>query len=160
MQIDRGEPGTVTLIRTYDHPVPAVFTAWADQDAVAAWSDPGDGWHLAFDRFDFRVGHVDLCRFGPEGGPEFFNENRYLAIDPGRRIVFSTSLTVAGRLTFAGVVTVEFAVCAGGCEMRLVEHGIYFDAKDDAASHREGWSHMLDGLGRYLDSRIPPDPER
>lgn len=152
MQHDHEEPGTVTLTRTYNHSASAVFAAWSDQDAVTAWSDPGDGWHLVFDRFDFRVGHIDLCRFGPAGGPEFINENRYLAIDPDRRIVFSTSLNVERRPTFAGVVTVRFSERETGCEMRLVEHGLYFDPEDGAAAHREGWNHMLDGLGRYLDS--------
>lgn len=123
---------------------------WSSEEAQQAWSDPGEGWDLRFDKFQFAVGEVDICRFGPAGGPQHVNENRHLAIEAGKRIVYSTSLRCDGRLTFAGTVAVTFGATDEGTRMRLVEQGLYFDRQDDVAGHRAGWESMLDTLGRYL----------
>ena len=105
---------------------------------------------MSFDRFQFTVGETDVCRFGPVGGQRYVNENRYLEIDAGRRIVYSTSLSSDGRLTFAGTVAVTFEEAESGTRMRLVEQGLYFDGQDDVAGHRSGWESMLAAFGRYL----------
>ena len=142
--------GTVDLSRDFRRPVEAVFAAWADERAQLTWGDPGEGWSMRFDAFHFAVGQTDICRFGPDGGPQYINENRYLAIEPGRRIVYATSLASDGRLTFAGTVAVAFEASGTGTHMRLVEQGLYFDGQDDVAGHRSGWESMLDALGGYL----------
>lgn len=144
--------GTMDLTKEVAHPAEAVFAAWASEEAQAAWGDPGAGWTLAFDRFSFRVGESDICRFGPEGGPEYLNENRYLAIEPEKRIVYATSLRSQGRLAFAGTVLVTFESSADGAtQLRLVEQGLYFDSQDSVEGHRAGWKGMLDALAAYLD---------
>lgn len=142
--------GTVDLTQDFDLPAEAVFAAWSEKSAQEAWGDPGEGWRMSLDRFAFRVGVSDICRFGPEGGPEYVNENRYLEISPLRRIVYATSLRSGGDLTFAGTVTVSFAAAGGGTRMRLVEQGLYFDAQDDVEGHRAGWTGMLAAMERYL----------
>ncbi|MDW9589571.1 ATPase [Sinorhizobium meliloti] len=112
-----------------DRPADAVFAAWSREEAQRAWSDPGEGWELSFDQFQFAVGETDVCRFGPAGGKQYINENRYLEIEPGKRIVYSTSL--------------------------LIEQGLYFDGQDDVEGHRSGWESMLGALGKYLDGGRP-----
>lgn len=142
--------GTVDAAREYDRPVEAVFAAWSDEQAQRIWGDPGEGWSMTFDAFRFAVGKTDICRFGPDGGRQYVNENRYLAIEPGRRIVYATSLASDGRLGFAGTVAITFEAKTGGTRMRLIEHGLYFDGQDDVEGHRSGWEAMLDALGAYL----------
>lgn len=142
--------GTVDLTKEFARPVEVVFAAWATEEAQRAWSDPGEGWELNFDQFQFAVGQTDICRFGPAGGQHYVNENRYLEIEAGKRIVYSTSLSSDGSLTFAGTVAVTFEEAEGGTRMRLVEQGLYFDGQDDVAGHRSGWESMLAALGRYL----------
>lgn len=147
----KAEEGTVDLAKDYPHPREAVFAAWSREDAQKVWGDPGAGWRMSLDRFSFRVGESDICRFGPEDGPDYLNENRYLAIERGRRIVFATSLRSGDALTFAGTVMVTFEDVAGGTRMRLHEQGLYFDGLDDVDGHRAGWAGMLDAIGDYLN---------
>lgn len=147
--------GTVDLIKDFDQQVEAVFTAWSKEDAQLVWSDPGESWEMSFDQFQFAVGATDVCRFGPVGGQHYVNENRYLEIEVGKRIVYSTSLSSDGRLTFAGTVVVVFEETDGGARMRLVEQGLYFDGQDDVAGHRSGWESMLGALSRYLSGGKP-----
>lgn len=142
--------GTVDVSRRYNGPVETVFAAWSNEQAQRAWGDPGEGWWMSFDAFRFAVGQTDICRFGPEGGQQYVNENRYLAIEPGRRIVYATSLASDGRLNFAGTVVVAFKAADDGTHIRLVEQGLYFDGQDDVEGHRSGWEAMLDALGDYL----------
>jgi uncharacterized protein YndB with AHSA1/START domain len=144
------EAGTVDLERDFAHPAKTVFAAWSSEMAQRTWGDPGEGWHMSFDCFSFRVGESDLCRFGPVDGAEYLNENCYLAIEPERRIVYATSLRNEDMLTFAGTVVVTFEGADDKTRLRLVEQGIYFDGLDSVDGHRAGWEGMLDALGAYL----------
>lgn len=147
------EQGTVDIAKTFVAPVAAVFSVWAEAAAQQAWGDPGPDWQMRFERFRFTVGESDLCRFGPKDGPTYLNENRYLEITPARRIVYATSLHDADTLTFAGTVIVTFEPAEGGTRMRLVEQGIYFDGRDKADDHRDGWRSMLEAMDAYLQQR-------
>ncbi|MBX9464486.1 MAG: SRPBCC domain-containing protein [Aquamicrobium sp.] len=147
------EEGTVDLTKEYHQPVAAVFAAWSQEEAQRQWGHPGPGWHMDFDRFSFAAGGTDICRFGPEGGDEYLNENRYLEIEPEHRIVYATSLRSNGVLTFAGTVTVAFDSHDDGTRMRLVEQGLYFDGHDSVEGHREGWQHMLTSIEAWLDGK-------
>lgn len=153
--------GTVELTRDFARPIDVVFQAWSSEEAQRAWSDPGEGWQMTFDQFRFHVGETDICRFGPKDGPQFMNENRYLAIEPEERIVYSTSLRTPDRLTFAGTVAVTFESTSRGTKMKLIEQGLYFDGEDDVAGHRAGWQSMLDAMELYLTpaSKIAPTTE-
>jgi uncharacterized protein YndB with AHSA1/START domain len=142
--------GSVDLSRDLDQPVEAVFAAWSDKEAQLTWSAPGEGWSMAFDAFNFAVGQTDICRFGQNDGRQYVNENRYLVIEHGRRIVYATSVASEGHVTFAGTVAIAFDAKGSGTRMRLIEQGLYFDGQDDVEGHRSGWESMLDALGRYL----------
>lgn len=145
--------GTVELKKDFAQPIGAVFSAWSSEEAQRTWSSPGDGWEMTFDQFRFTVGEADICRFGPKDGQKYINVNRYLAIEPEQRIVYSTSLSSAGQLIFAGAVAVTLEETDGGTRMRLIEQGLYFDGQDDIVGHRSGWESMLGDLGKYLLSR-------
>lgn len=142
--------GVVDLTKALDQPVEAVFAAWADEQAQLSWGHPGAGWSMTFDRYLFAVGETDICHFGPEGGQQYRNESRYLAIEPARRIVYSSSLSTGGRLSFAGTVAVSLEEADGGTRLRLIEQGLYFDGLDDVEGHRSGWDGMLDALANHL----------
>lgn len=146
---------TVRIERTYPVPPAAVFAAWSRREALLDWGAPGEGWTFAYDAFDFRVGHVDVCRFGAEGEAPWINRNRYEQIVPDRRIVYTSTLSRDGTTGFAGLVAVEFEDDGAGCRMTLTEQGAYLDGEDDSSGHHDGWSDMLDALGRHLrDARV------
>lgn len=142
--------GIVDVTADFDRSPEVAYAAWSDEKAQLTWGDPGEGWAMSFDLFSFVVGQTDVCRFGPQGGQEYVNENRYLALEPGKRIVYATSITSGTRLNFAGTVAVTFEATGEGTRMRLIEQGLYFDGQDDVEGHRSGWETMLDALGGYL----------
>lgn len=144
------EQGTVDITKTFAAPVAAVFSAWAEEAAQRAWGDPGPDWQMHFERFRFTVGESDICRFGPKGGPTYLNENRYLEIMPEKRIVYASLLREDGTLTFAGTVVVTLETVQGGTRMRFIEQGSYFDGRDKADDHRNGWRAMLEAMDVYL----------
>lgn len=144
--------GTVDLTLEFGASVEAVYAAWSSEEAQRVWGDPGNGWEMTFDQFRFTVGETDVCRFGPKGGEQYVNENRYISIEPEKRIVYSTSLHSSGRLDFAGTVAVTFESTDKGTRVRFVEQGLYFNGADDIACHRSGWESMLAALGEYLVS--------
>ena len=146
------ETGTIEVTRDFDVPAGLVFAAWADEQAQLAWGHPGEGWSMAFDRFGFAVGESHICRFGPDGGQQYRNENRYLLIENDRRIVYATTLSSEGGISFAGTVAIILEPRDGGTRMRLIEHGLYVDGLDDVEGHEAGWSTMLDALSRHLST--------
>lgn len=145
--------GVVVLDRTFKAAPGTVFAAWSSEAAQREWGDPGEGWSLTFDAFTFRTGETDICRFGPTGGEEYVNRNRYLDIQPNARILYATTLECRDRITFAGVVAVTFEPQGSGTTLRFTETGVYLDDADTVEGHEAGWIAMLDALGRWLDRR-------
>ncbi|HEV7371541.1 SRPBCC family protein [Arenibaculum sp.] len=138
--------GTVTLDRFYRATPARVFAAWSDPKALLRWGSPGEGWHVAYERFDFQVGGGDRCRFGPEGGETYVTENRYEDIVQDTRIVSSSVMTAGGRRSFIGLVTVDLRPERGGCRLVFTEQGAYLDGLDRPEGHEAGWTEMLDKL--------------
>lgn len=126
-----------------------VFAAWASAEAMLAWSAPPEGWTMHCDAFALAVGHTDEWRFGLVGETPYINRNQYSAIEPGRRIAYTTTLSHGDRLEFAGAVCVTFDAVPDGCRLTCIETGIHLD-HDDREGHLDGWNGMLDALGAYL----------
>lgn len=141
--------GLVELQRDFPVAPDAVFAAWSDAEAQLEWSAPPAGWWMACEAFRLEVGHLDIWRFGPDGEAPYVNENRYQDIVAGERIVYTTTLSHAGRLTFAGAVSVEIAAHGDGARLTLRETGVHL-GEDDTEGHRQGWASMLDGLAKHL----------
>ncbi|WP_428426605.1 SRPBCC family protein [Pararhizobium sp.] len=142
---------TIVLERTYAAAPPRVFAAWSDPDALLRWGSPGEGWDVAYERFDFRTGGSDVSRFGPKGGPVFINETTYQDIVPNVRIISAGNMTSEGKRLFAGLLTVEFIAASHGCRVILTEQGVFLDGHDRPENHEAGWDQMLDNLGTELN---------
>lgn len=87
-----------------------------------------------------------------------------VAVDPGKRVVFSWGWEEHGDPPPGGSsVTVTLTPVDGGTEVRLVHDGL---SDEQAARHAEGWNHFLDRLvaaGQYGDAgpdewAAAPDP--
>jgi uncharacterized protein YndB with AHSA1/START domain len=142
--------GTVALERIYAAPLAHVFAALSTREALLDWGAPSGGWTFSYDRFDFRVGHTDVARFGPVGGEAYINGTTYLAIEPNSRIVSASTLAHQGALIFAGILTMELEPAGNGTLLRLNEAGAYLDGADGPEGHEAGWTEMLHGLGAWL----------
>ncbi|MFC3711187.1 SRPBCC domain-containing protein [Sphingoaurantiacus capsulatus] len=141
--------GIVEIAKPYAATPAQVFAAWASPQAMLIWSAPPPGWTMACTAFRLEIGHADEWRFGPEGEAPYVNINRYVAIEPDRRLAYTTTLSHEGQLDFAGSVCVTFEATESGCHLTLIEAGIYLDA-DDRDGHEAGWQSMLDALADYL----------
>lgn len=142
---------TLEFERMLDASATDVFAAFASKQALLDWSDPGEGWDMRYDVFDFRVSHTDVASFGVIGQPPYTSTTHYLAINSGTRIIYASTLTHKGKLTFVGTVTVELQpLGAAVTQLRLVEAGAYIDGADGPEGHRDGWNFMLDNLAKYL----------
>jgi uncharacterized protein YndB with AHSA1/START domain len=147
------EHGTIRLERRYRAAPARVFAAWAEPQARAQWDVPGR-WVIAEQTFDFREGGHELKRFGPKGNPRLVADTLYLDIVPGRRIVFSYSMTSRGTPISVSLTTVEIspAPSSGGGETHLLltEQVAFLDGNDNAANREEGLASMLDKIGETL----------
>lgn len=77
---------TLTIRKTFNVPIEAVWEAWTTAEHIAQWWSP-PGMKLAVEKHDFRVGGT--WRFStpmPDGTP-FVSEGKYLVIEPMKRIV-------------------------------------------------------------------------
>lgn len=142
--------GNFTIERTYTASPARVFAAWSNKEALLRWGNPGEGWDIAYDHFDFRIGGGDLSRFGPRGGESYVTEGRYADIVQDSRIVSTYSMTCGGKLLFVGMMTVEFYPTAEGTRLFLTEQGAYLDGGDLPENHRHGWGAMLDKLAEEV----------
>jgi uncharacterized protein YndB with AHSA1/START domain len=137
---------TFVLERAYNATPARVFAAWSTAEALLRWGSPGEGWQVGFDRFDFRVGGGNICRFGPAGGDVYVNDARYQDIVPDRRIITADTMTCGDKPLFAGLATVEFHPAGAGCRLVFTEQGAFLDGHDLPENHKAGWTEMLGNL--------------
>ena len=143
------EHGTIRLERRYKAALARVFAAWAEPKARAQWDVPGH-WVIAEQTFDFREGGREVKRFGPKDDPRFVADTLYLDIVPGRRIVFSYSMTSRGEPVSVSLTTVEIMPDGQQTKLLLTEQVAFLDGRDNAANREEGLASMLDKIGESL----------
>lgn len=84
--------------RWYDSPKEEVYRAWAQPELLTQWWGPS-GFSSTFREFDFREGGYWRFTFhGPEG-KNYPNENKFIEIEPGERIVLEHQGAPEFRLT-------------------------------------------------------------
>lgn len=77
---------TFCTTRTLPFPPGKVFSAFESPQRLAAWWGP-EGFTNTFEIFEFKVGgQWKFVMHGPDGG-NYPNENVFVALEPGRRVV-------------------------------------------------------------------------
>ncbi|WP_091880618.1 SRPBCC family protein [Phyllobacterium sp. OV277] len=141
---------TIVVERTYEATPERVFAAWSSVEALLRWNAMDEGWYMAYDQFDFRVGGGEICRFGRTGGETYINTSTYQDIVPNRRIISSGTMKRETTSISSGVVTVELTPDDKGCHLVLTEQAAFLDDEDKPEYRQAGWSSMLDNLGKIL----------
>ena len=144
------EHATIVIERRYDASPQRVFAAWADPDARGQWDVPGEGWELTDVKRDFRVGGHEFCRIGPVGDPQYACNTRYENIVPDRRIVFAYTMDHHDARITASLSTVELLPEGESTRLIMTEQTVFLDGLDKPAFREQGWSSMLDKLGKSL----------
>ena len=136
---------TFTLERRYPAPVERVFEAWANPQARQRWMAQG-----AEHSQNFVVGGLETVKgFDPQGRPLTY-EARYAEIVTNERILTTSTLHTADRLSTVSVTSVEFRANDPGTLLVLTEHGIYLPGQEQAAWREHGTAQQLDTLAAEL----------
>ena len=101
------DPATFRTSRTLAAAPDRVYAAFADASQLASWWGP-DGFRNEFDSFEFRTDGVwQFVMIGSDGS-RHWNENRFIELVPGARIVIRHESAPRFRLT------VEMSPTPGG----------------------------------------------
>lgn len=140
------EHATFTLERRYDVPPAVVFAAWAVPATKARWfASPG-----AEHSLDFQVGGTEVTCGGPDPDVPFVFTSTYQEIQPGTRLVYSSTLAHAGRVATVSITSVEITENSTGSALVLTEHGIFLDHLEEPAWRERGTAEWLDRLEGVL----------
>ena len=142
---------TITVRETYHAPAEKVFRAWQDPAALQRWYVPGDaGWSSKILAHDFRVGGNKLISFGPQAGPRYTEDCRYVDIVPNRRICFSMLIVRGDIRITASMVTVELFKRPDGTEVVATDQLAILDGGDSPADRERGWGEVLHKLAKEV----------
>jgi uncharacterized protein YndB with AHSA1/START domain len=132
---------SVTLVRTIEAPVEAVFAAFIDPDKVALWWGPDEGPVLSA-QIEAKAGGRFHIRFRlAQDGSEHGSSGVFEVFDPPKRLVMSWAWDDETGTDSRLEVTLR--AVAAGTELTLV-HSRLDDAK--AGGHEKGWNGALDKL--------------
>jgi uncharacterized protein YndB with AHSA1/START domain len=98
---------TLVFERVIPASTEAVFAAFADPVARAAWGAPSDTAVLIYDQADFREGGQDRFRCGPSADPNIHGLTQYLEIIANRRVVSIETIVAEGKRLSASLTTLE-----------------------------------------------------
>lgn len=141
---------TITFERSFRCPLGLLYEAFADPVARARWGTPSPSAVIIYDKADFRVGGTDLSRCGAKHDPRFHVEATYLDIMPESRIVYSETVSEAGRRLSAALQTIEMKATVEGSSLKVTVQIAAFDGADIADGVRHGFNAALANLAREL----------
>ncbi len=144
--------GTYVLERSFPAPPETVFAAFADPAKKRLWfAGPAAQSHS----LDFSVGgHEVTTRSTPADSPmrgaPLTNHTCYQDILTNDRIVFAYTMAVGDYRISASLVTIQLVETADGTSLVFTEQAAFFPNSDGLAIRRDGWSSILDSLGKFL----------
>jgi uncharacterized protein YndB with AHSA1/START domain len=104
-------PGELVSTRRFPFPPRDVYAAFADPRRLARWWGP-DGFTNTIVRFEPHPGGAfELVMHGPDGAA-FHNDARFVAVEPGHRVVFDHLQPMHGFR-----MEMSWVACDGGTEL-------------------------------------------
>jgi uncharacterized protein YndB with AHSA1/START domain len=143
---DAAGPPVLRLTRHFGAPRPAVFRAWTDPRALAAWFGP-EGVRTRNVVLDPRPGGAFSLEMYEADGV-YPLSGVYREVVPPERLVFTW---IWGHGELAGLeflVTIELGETADGTELTLTHAGLPTPTARE--SHEAGWTGCLACLDRHL----------
>jgi uncharacterized protein YndB with AHSA1/START domain len=136
---------TVTVERLIAAAPEAVFPAWLDPDQAGRWLFRTPDGALERCEIDARVGG-GFAIWERRGADLAEHHGEYVEIGRPARLAFDFWTSFSAERTR---VTVEIAPEGGGSRLTLTHEGVWPDWADKT---RHGWSMVLEGLARTLES--------
>lgn len=135
---------SLTVSRTIDAPIKAVFDAWLNPRMLPMFMLPGDGMSVPRAEVDAREGgRFDIVMAA--GDREMPHGGTYLEITPHSRIVFTweSPFSIDGS-----TVTIDLKESPGGTNITL--RHVKFPDEESRANHEAGWGRIVDTLSGVL----------
>ncbi len=151
-------PRDVQLSRCFPSvPVEALWKAFSDANAVAAWFGPRD-FSCEVDEYDFRVGGRWASRMIGPDGQQYPSSGEFTEIVPGQRLVLTDTFepsvqdVIPTELPGRVLVTILFESYGPGSRLTLrTQHASPQDrARNEAMGMIRGWHSTLDCLQGFL----------
>jgi uncharacterized protein YndB with AHSA1/START domain len=95
---------------------------------------------------DFVVGGLETVAGFDGQGRALTYEARYAEIAPNERILTTSTLHTADRLSTVSVTSVEFRAEGTGTRVMLTEHGMYLPGQEQPDWREQGTAQQLDTL--------------
>ena len=146
--IPKAEEQTLTLRleRHFTAPPEAVFRAWTDPKALAAWFGP-DGVSCRKVEVDLRPdGRYSLEMYEADG--VYPLSGTYREVSPPDRLVFTWTWGHGELEGLEMLVTIELRAADGGTDLTLIHEKLPSDTACE--KHQFGWTGCLDGLEQFL----------
>lgn len=149
--MSQANPKTEALVlelsRHFAAPREAVFRAWTDPAALAAWFGPGSVTSRNVE-IDLRPGGGYSLEMHESDGNIYPLSGVYREVTPPERLVFTW---IWGHGELDGVemlVTIELREKDGGTELRLIHEAL--PSATASEKHEQGWTGCLDSLESFL----------
>ncbi|MES2379590.1 MAG: SRPBCC domain-containing protein [Bacteroidota bacterium] len=150
---------TITIERTFNSPLAAVWKAWSEPESLKKWFSPEE-YTAPNSTINFTVGGKYFNSMQAPDGKVTWSTGTYKEIVPLKKIVYSDSFADAqGNIVPASYygmpgdwdlelrVTVEFEEWDGKTKMKLQHEGLPIEVADDC---KQGWNSCFDKLERAL----------
>jgi uncharacterized protein YndB with AHSA1/START domain len=141
---------SLTIRRRFPHPREAVFRAWTDPEAVAAWWGP-EGCTASVFEMDVRPGGAWRTGILVSEGKEHFVGGVYREVKAPERLVFTWAWENVGDSRHETVIVLEFFDRGGATELVLTQ--TRFESVESRDQHNKGWSSSFNCLAQYLSEQ-------
>ncbi len=136
---EAAEPGVyLTLHRTIDAPVEAVYAAWTEPEMLRRWLAPGDA-EVVRAVAEPEIGGTFLIEMRGADGRRWLTSGRYREVVPHRRLVHTWRWEGSDVET---LVTVAFERDEAGGTRLTLTHARFAD-DEGRDEHERGWSGCL-----------------
>ncbi len=146
---------TFVIERNFPWRPARVFSGFAQPALKRRWYAEGDQHEIQEFQMDFRVGGIERFRYRfreghPIAGSEIANEGLYQDIEPEKRIVMASKMSLNGKTLVVMLTTFEFVPAEQGTDVILTHQGAYMDWPDGVTMIEMGWRGLIDRLQRSL----------
>jgi uncharacterized protein YndB with AHSA1/START domain len=146
----------LVLGRILDAPADKVWRAWTDPQLILQWFTPPP-YRTVEAQLDVRPGGSSVIVMQAPDGTRFPNRGVYLAVDPGRRLVFTDAFTTAWEPSDKPFMVGEITLEPLGARTRYVARVRHWTVEDrekhEAMGFHQGWgiaTEQLEALARSL----------
>jgi uncharacterized protein YndB with AHSA1/START domain len=146
---------TFVVQKSYSKPVDRVFAAFSDAGKKRRWYAERAGNSVETFEMDFRAGGSEVLAYrmgaaSPMPGALITNQEIFLDIVEGKRIVTASAMSFEGTCFSASLVTFEFLQSAGGTDLICTHQNAFFENSDGPERREKGWQDLLARLDQEI----------